>query len=125
MLITAQTKLICRPSFDIFNSLKGLLFWVTSNMNCRNFTMKLKNLYNTGNLSFHELDLILHLKMQQLTSIYSNSSYVTWLIKPYVKQLLENFLIHFQETFKLSSFILKIFSIDHTKKTINKSHFTH
>lgn len=66
MLITAQTKLICRLSFDIFNHLKGLLFWVTSNVNYRNFAMKSKNHYNTGNLSFHEFDPVLHSKMQHL-----------------------------------------------------------
>lgn len=87
--------------------------------------MKSKYHYNTGNLSFHEFDLSLHSKVQQLTSIYSNSSYMTWLTKPYVKQFLQNFLILFQEAFKISSFILKILSIEHAKKIVNKSHFTH
>lgn len=105
-----EKKLICRPSFDIFNSLKALLFWVTSKVNCRNFAMKSKNRYNTGNLHFHGFDPILHSKMQQLTSIYSNSSYMTWLIKPYVKQLLQNFLILFQEAFKISSYVKNAFN---------------
>lgn len=42
-----------------------------------------------------------------------------------LKQLLQNFPILFQEAFKISSFILKILSVEYAKKTVNKSHFTH
>lgn len=49
---------------------------------------------------------------------------MTWLIKPYVKQLLQNFLMLFQEVFKISPYI-KMLSIKQAKKTTNKSHFTH
>jgi len=41
-----------------------------------------------------------------LTTIYGDSSYITWLIKPYVKQLLQNFIMPIQENFQ-DSFLYK------------------